>query len=78
MKHITVPGAHEAIEWLDTDQVAELLKVAKRTVEDWRVNGDGPHFCKLGKRLVRYNRADIDAWLASTRAKSTSEGGETK
>ena len=72
MEHITTLGERDAVEWLNTDQVADYLDVAKRTVEDWRLDGRGPHFCKAG-RLVRYSRADVDAWLASTRAKSTSE-----
>jgi hypothetical protein len=37
-----------------------------------RLDGDGPVFLKLGRRVV-YERADLDAWLASCRRTSTSE-----
>jgi hypothetical protein len=31
---------------------AELLRLSERTLERWRVSGDGPMFVKLGRRVM--------------------------
>lgn len=49
-------------------QVAELLEVRPRTLESWRVSGDGPPFVRVGvgsRGPVRYRRADLERWLAA-------------
>ena len=55
-----------------TREAAEYLGLSKPTLERYRLTGDGPPFCKLGKS-VRYRRVDLDAWLASRLVRSTSE-----
>ena len=57
---------------LTLTEVAKLTRLSKRTLERMRVTGDGPRFCKLGRRVV-YRLADIDAWVASRVVTSTSE-----
>ncbi|HVN38494.1 MAG TPA: helix-turn-helix domain-containing protein [Myxococcota bacterium] len=47
---------------LTPDEVARRLRVSPRTVKDWRGEGCGPPFIKLG-RLVRYSVVDLNAWL---------------
>jgi excisionase family DNA binding protein len=44
------------------EEVAERLKVKTRTLQDWRSNGRGPQFVRIG-RFIRYRDADVDAWL---------------
>jgi hypothetical protein len=39
----------------------------KHTLEVWRMKGEGPAFSKLGGRLVRYQSAALDAFIAATR-----------
>lgn len=58
---------------LDTRGAASYVKLAAVTLERFRLTGDGPPFCKLGKS-VRYRKADLDEWLASRLIRSTSEG----
>lgn len=57
-------------EWLETGQVARLLKISPSSLEKARSNGSGPYaalpYHKIG-RLVRYRRADIDSSLTSQR-----------
>jgi hypothetical protein len=54
---------------LSTRDAGAFLRVSPRTLEDWRLRGGGPLFRKLGRRLVRYRRADLEAFLAdATRA----------
>lgn len=54
-------------------ETAELLRLSERTLERWRVSGDGPVFCKLGKKRVLYRRDDLEKWIASHLCHSTSE-----
>jgi len=39
-----------------------------------RVSGDSPPFYKVGRQVL-YDRADLDAWLAERRRRSTSDPG---
>lgn len=41
------------------------LGVRPRTVQQWRVTGDGPPYIRLGARMVAYRIADVDAWVAA-------------
>lgn len=46
---------------ISTKQAAKLLSISHRTLEDWRLNGQGPPFIKWG-RLVRYRVSDLRAF----------------
>lgn len=50
-------------------QVAELLAVPLRTMQYWREKRMGPAYLTLGPKLIRYRRADIDAFLAGAAKK---------
>lgn len=43
-------------------QVAELLQVSPRTIEEWRQTNSGPPFRRVG-RHVRYLRSEVLAWF---------------
>lgn len=49
-------------------QVAEILEVTTRTLAMWRRERTGPVFHALSAKTIRYSRADIDAYIAETRA----------
>jgi len=51
-----------ASPWLDTEEAAEYLKAKPGTLKNWRHRGEGPRYHVINKRLVRYHRADIDAF----------------
>ena len=57
---------------VNTDGAAHHLGLAKSTVEKLRVYGGGPRFLKLN-RAVRYRVVDLDDWLITKLAGSTSE-----
>jgi predicted DNA-binding transcriptional regulator AlpA len=40
-----------------------LFGVHVRTLERWRVTGDGPAFVRIGPRRVGYRLSDVRAWL---------------
>ena len=51
---------------------AARLNLAAKTLANQRCRGDGPPFLKLG-RLIRYDPAMTDDWLAARVRQSTSE-----
>ena len=57
---------------LPTKEAADSLGLSKSTLDKMRVFGGGPHFLKLGRRVV-YDPTDLDKWLALHRRTSTSE-----
>lgn len=57
---------------LNTNEAAAFLGLKPRTLVKWRVAGYGPIFFKVGSR-VRYRVRDLDAWLDTRKATSTSE-----
>ena len=61
---------------LNSKKAAALLGVSERTLERLRTAGQGPKYVKFGM-VVRYDPADILAWLKDRKRESTSDcGGE--
>jgi hypothetical protein len=56
-----------APEWLTPDQAATYCGLTARGLEDLRYRKAGPVASKVGGRIVRYRRADLDAWLVAGR-----------
>jgi predicted DNA-binding transcriptional regulator AlpA len=59
---------------LTQSEVAELLGIAPRAMESWRLRGTGPRYVRVG-RLIRYRNTDVSAWLAARERASTSDPG---
>ena len=55
-----------------TKRAAQYLDLSERTLEGYRVSGDGPAFHRFGNQ-VRYCTADLDAWAARRRATTTAD-----
>jgi predicted DNA-binding transcriptional regulator AlpA len=53
-------------------EAAKVLGLAPSTLAKLRLFGNGPTYCKLGRRVV-YRREDLEAWLASRIARDTSD-----
>jgi excisionase family DNA binding protein len=51
----------DEVVWLSTDDVAERLKVPKKTLAAWASAGRGPRFARMG-RYRRYRLSDLLAW----------------
>ena len=61
---------------ISSKQAAKLLGISPKTLKSWRSAGKGPRFLKLGsapQAAVRYDRAEIEAWLAERAFSSTSD-----
>lgn len=62
---------------LRTTEAADYCGSSASTFEKLRLYGGGPHYMKLGRRVV-YDPTDLDAWLAEHRRRSTSDQGSRK
>jgi excisionase family DNA binding protein len=49
---------------LTRDEVAELARVHRRTLDRWAAQGIGPQPVRHGPRLIRYRRREVEEWLA--------------
>ena len=50
-------------EWQSPETAAKYLDTSVNTLNDWRAKGTGPAFKRVGQRMVRYARTDLDQWL---------------
>lgn len=55
---------------LTETQAAEVLNLSIRTLQAWRVKGNGPLFVRAG-RSIRYRRHDLHSWITSKTVSST-------
>jgi predicted DNA-binding transcriptional regulator AlpA len=60
-----------------TRGAAEYVGLSRSTLAKMRLRGDGPFYSKAGPRIVVYDVADLEDWLAKRRRRSTSDTGET-
>lgn len=71
MTHPTTPNPFPT---LNEKEAAARLGVAVRTMQEWRRNGRGPRFFKMG-RAVRYCEADLVAFIEAAARRSTADPG---
>jgi len=55
---------------LTPEDVANLLQVTVSTLQNWRYNGRGPIFSRMGG-IIRYTREDVNAFVSSSRQSIT-------
>jgi hypothetical protein len=63
-------SASSAADFLTIAEVAELLRVHRRTLDNMRWRGTGPIFRRHGGRIV-YQRDELLAWSADRKARNT-------
>ena len=51
---------------------ARFVGLSESTLAKLRLNGNGPTYCKLGRRVV-YRPVDLKAWLQSRTARDTTD-----
>jgi len=52
---------------LTNKQAADYLGCREQLLVSWRYENRGPAFHRLGGRMIRYAKSDLDAWLADTK-----------
>ncbi len=66
---------HRVSRWLRPPATGAYLGgVSTSTLAKWRLAGTGPAYSKVG-RLIVYDIAELDSYLASRRRRSTSDTG---
>ena len=58
---------------LTEKEVAKMLGFSTRTLQKWRLTGEGPVFIKATQRAIRYRKDDIQAWIQKRTFTSTSQ-----
>jgi hypothetical protein len=69
-----MPPPQEGDAWMTAQDLANLTRLAKRTLDNMRQRGDGPPYYIVHQR-ARYLRSEVWAWLESSHYQSTSEYG---
>lgn len=59
---------------LTEQQASAVLGLSVRTLQKWRLQGNGPRFVKLG-HAVRYDPKDLEGFVDRSRRRSTSDPG---
>ncbi|MBI1384726.1 MAG: helix-turn-helix domain-containing protein [Rhizobiales bacterium] len=62
--------------YLTTKEAAALLRYSPRSLEQLRITGGGPPFCKLGdgpRARVLYRLSDLRAWMETRLRSSTTD-----
>jgi hypothetical protein len=61
-----LPALPQPGDLVDEREAAAILECAIATLRNWRSARPrkGPPFRKIGKRMVRYSRADLAAFIA--------------
>ena len=54
---------------VDTETAAKIIGYKPRTLEKWRLTGEGPPFIKKGRHRVLYDVRDLQIWDATRRRK---------
>lgn len=57
---------------ITTAEAARVLGLSESTLAKMRLNGNGPIYCKLGRRVV-YRSSDLEQWLQSRTTRDTSD-----
>ena len=58
---------------LTEKEAGKILGFSIRTLQKWRIEGQGPHFIRVSARAIRYRREDLDRWIESCVRTSTSD-----
>lgn len=58
---------------LSRDQIQAEYGLSRRWLELAALRGDGPPMVKISAKMVRYRRAEFEAWLEARTVQSTSE-----
>ena len=61
---MSIEPLHKPDDLVDETEAAATLTLKVATLRNWRALKQGPRFVKLGKRTVRYRRADLAAFIA--------------
>ena len=53
------------MQLLSIEDLAAYLGDSKRTIYKYIATGEGPPFIRISAKNIKFDRADVDAWLES-------------
>ena len=56
-------AVNDRLDTLTPKQAAKYMGISEGALRLWRSEGKGPRHFRAGEKLVRYRRADLDAWI---------------
>jgi len=76
-QHETAPQSNSQVDFtlrthLTSEELAERLRMAPGTLQNWRTKGFGPKFIKFGKRVL-YPISIVEEWEKSYLKESTAQ-----
>ncbi len=63
---------------LTEDEAAKALRLAPRTLQRMRLDGDGPPYVQLSERRIGYSLVALQEWIAARQRASTSAPNPAK
>jgi len=63
----------EVPKLLTPQTLAEMLGITERTLERWRIIGEGPRYVKLSRSTVRYMAEDVAAFVTARLKANTAQ-----
>ncbi|GAM99149.1 hypothetical protein U91I_02790 [alpha proteobacterium U9-1i] len=55
-----------ASPWFNPKQAASYLGINPKMLSTLRIEGGGPIAKRMGKKLIRYHRDDLDNWVSAS------------
>ena len=65
----------QAAKWMSIRDIAELLGASVSAIERMKALGQLPQHVELSKRMHRWRKSDVDAWLSEKTRESQQRGG---
>jgi len=65
---------------MSVEELADYLGESKRTIYRYIQSGDCPPYIRLTQKNIKFDKADVDAWLESKKVdpqKTVSEKGDS-
>jgi len=61
---------------MSVEELSEYLGESKRTIYRYIQTGDCPPYIRLTKKNIKFDKADVDAWLESKKINPEKTGSE--
>ena len=65
------------MQLMSIDDLAAYLGDSKRTIYKYIASGDCPPYMRISTKNIKFDRADVDAWLESKKVNPETGGNET-
>jgi excisionase family DNA binding protein len=69
VKHVAIPYGRR---FLTSNEAADRLGLSRSALEKWRVEGRGPLYLKIGRK-VHYREEDLDSFIRACLRQSTAK-----